>query len=71
MIKSFISFLIEAAKVHATTGHLPHVEALLYEDPSKAFRHFDNTVNRFQNKHAMISLQERACMAAISKNFEK
>ena len=60
MIKSFISFLIEAAKVHATTGHLPHVEALLYEDPSKAFRHFDNTVNRFQNKPAEGKLSQKA-----------
>ena len=54
MIKSFISFLTEAAKVHATTGHLDHVEALLYQDPSKAFRHFDNTVNRFQNKNPQL-----------------
>lgn len=60
MIKSFISFLIEAAKVHATTGHLPHVEALLYEDPSKAFRHFDNTVNRFQNKPAEGKVSQKA-----------
>jgi len=60
MIKSFISFLTEAAKVHATTGHLDHVEALLYQDPSKAFRHFDNAVNRFQNKPAEGKISQKA-----------
>lgn len=38
MIKPFVLFLAEAKK-HATTGHLDHVEALLYQDPDLALKH--------------------------------
>ena len=51
-MRSFFDYLTEAAKVHATTGHLEHVGDLLYHgDPHSAIEHMEHVHNRFLGHH--------------------
>ena len=59
MTKTYFQFISEAAKVHATTGHLDHVTHL-YSDPQATFHHFTNTVNHFEGKKAAGTISQKA-----------
>lgn len=59
MTKTYFQFISEAAKVHATTGHLDHVTHL-YADPQATFHHFTNTVNHFEGKKATGTISQKA-----------
>jgi hypothetical protein len=45
-MKTYFTFIQEAAKVHVTTGHLDHVTHF-YHNPSATFTHFKNVLSHF------------------------